>query len=483
VIASTALVYDDQGRVMQVSSALSGTNIAAYGYAYDVDNSTGLSTMLGQRTSLTASVPAQGFTNALTKYYYDPLYQLTRADYPNVAPFSGEIDSWTYDAIGNRLTSTVNGVPATYTYLKNGANPLNGQRLSNDGVNAYTWDNNGSNLTRNGTPGNFTFGYSVDNRLGSISGAATATYTYDYQGRRTSKTVGGVTTTYLYDGLNLVTETTGGNPVNYAFGPKVDQPLAIYQSGSLGYVSADALGSTSILSGSTGSVQNSYVFDVWGSTRASTATLTDSFGYTGREFGEAGLLNYRARYLQVGVGRFTQEDPIGFHGGDVNWFDYVFNEPVQSNDPTGLFTIDPSCDVCIRPDPKFRAPSSRPIDIQSQLRFGGAWGCAAIPPGIQNKKLRNCINRRCGGEGRIQCSNCSDPSIGGYTDGAGSSTLCLNNWGPTPSPWYLGNLIIHEFAHACGWTCPVTHGGVGTEGCGDGVPDYGNFPGTRWRPL
>jgi hypothetical protein len=130
--------------------------------------------MLGQRTSLTANVPAQGFTNALTKYYYDSLYQLTRANYPAAAPFNSEVDSWTYDAIGNRLTNSVNGTPQTYAYFKNGANPLNGQRLSNDGVNAYTWDSNGSNLTRNGVPGSFTFGYNVDNRLSLISGAATA---------------------------------------------------------------------------------------------------------------------------------------------------------------------------------------------------------------------------------------------------------------------------------------------------------------------
>ncbi|HUM02066.1 MAG TPA: hypothetical protein VL084_07250, partial [Thermoanaerobaculia bacterium] len=103
----------------------------------------------------------------------------------------------------------MNGVPTAYTYLKNGANPLNGQRLSSDGINAYTWDANGSNLTRSGAPGNFTFGYDPDNRLASITGAATASYTYDYQGRRATKTVGGVTSTYLYDGLNLVGETTG----------------------------------------------------------------------------------------------------------------------------------------------------------------------------------------------------------------------------------------------------------------------------------
>ena len=204
--------YDDQGRLLQLANALGATNLATYAYGYDRNQATGQNTMLGQRSSMTATVPAQGLSTAQSKYYYDPLYQLTRVDYPSGAPFDGEVHQWTYDAIGNRLTNTVNAATQTYTYLKNGANPLNGQRLSNDGVNAYTWDNNGSNLTRNGVPGNFTFGYDVDNRLSSITGAATASYTYDYQGRRTSKTVGGVTTTYLYDGLNLVAGNDGRHP-------------------------------------------------------------------------------------------------------------------------------------------------------------------------------------------------------------------------------------------------------------------------------
>ncbi len=122
---------------------------------------------------------------------------------PSGAPYNGEVHGWTYDAIGNRLTNTVNGVPQTYSYFKNGSNPLSGQRLSSDGLNAYTYDANGNTLTRNGSGGNFTFGWDANDRMTSISGAATASYGYDYQGRRASKTEGGVTTTYLYDSLNL----------------------------------------------------------------------------------------------------------------------------------------------------------------------------------------------------------------------------------------------------------------------------------------
>src|SRR5262249_40101209 len=158
-------------RLTQLANlALGGTNVATYAYGYDLNYTTGLYTMLGQRVSLTATVPSQGLNNHLFKYEYDTLYQLNKVTYPNVAPFNGEVDSWTYDAIGNRLTNTVNGSTTNYTYQKIGSTPLNWQRLTNDGVNAYTYDANGSVITRTG----YTFGFDSDNRMSSISGGATA---------------------------------------------------------------------------------------------------------------------------------------------------------------------------------------------------------------------------------------------------------------------------------------------------------------------
>jgi RHS repeat-associated protein len=328
--------YDDQGRLLSLSNTLGATNLATYAYGYDVDNLTGQSTLLGQRTSLTATVPAQGLNGALSKYYYDPLYQLARADYPAGSPFNGDSHSWTYDATGNRLTNTVNGVPTAYTYLKNGANPLNGQRLSSDGVNAYAWDANGSNLTRNGAPGNFTFGYDPDNRLATITGAATASYTYDYQGRRTTKTVAGVMSTYLYDGLNLVGETSGATIANYVFGPGIDEPLAQYRAGQLVYFSADGLGTVPVTNDTAGTATLSTSFDAWGVTRAETGARTQPFTYTGREVGEAGLLFYRARFLQAGVGRFTQEDPESRLTSGGTLYSYAFSSPLSFRDPLGL---------------------------------------------------------------------------------------------------------------------------------------------------
>ncbi len=44
---------------------------------------------------------------------------------------------------------------------------------------------------------------------------------------------------------------------------------------------------------------------------------------------------YRARYYHPALQRFISEDPIGFNGGDVNLYGYVFNDPINLVDPTG----------------------------------------------------------------------------------------------------------------------------------------------------
>jgi RHS repeat-associated protein len=327
--------YDDQGRLLQLSNkAGGGTNLATYAYGYDLNHGTGAWNRLGQRVSLTATVPSQGLNGHQTKYEYDGLYQLTKTTYPNVAPLNGEVHSWTYDGIGNRVTSTVEGVTQTYGYQKIGTNPNNWQRLLTDGVNTYTYDANGNTATRSGPGGNVTFVSDPRDRLAGITGAVTATYRYDYQGRRSGKTVGAATS-YLYDGLDLVRETTGSS-TEYLFGPGIDQPLAMLSGGQVYYYCVDGLVSVNLVTNAAGVVQNTYLYDSWGVLRQQTGPLTSPFSYTARETGEAGVWFYRARYYQPTLGRFVSEDPLG-PSTSVNQFTYVLNSPVQLTDALGLW--------------------------------------------------------------------------------------------------------------------------------------------------
>ncbi|MFY9551761.1 MAG: RHS repeat-associated core domain-containing protein, partial [Thermoanaerobaculia bacterium] len=335
--ATRNFTYDDQGRLTSLTNLKSdGMNLATYAYGYDLNYTTGLNTMLGQRVSLTASVPSQNLSSHLFKYEYDPAYELNKVTYPNVAPFSGEVDSWAYDNIGSRTSSTVNAVTTNYTYQKIGANPLNWQRLTSDGSNSYTYDNNGNTMTRGATA----FTWNAEDQMTGITG--TSSYVYDYQGRRSSKTVGASTSTYLYDGANLIQEA-GATPADYLFGPGIDEPLAMRRGGSTYYYDVDGLGSVTLVTDSGGTVQDKYLYDTWGQIRSSTTPVANPFGYTSREFGEAQTMFYRARYYQPAVGRFLSEDPIAADApslfGGAGLYAYVSNDPIDYLDPDGLFEV------------------------------------------------------------------------------------------------------------------------------------------------
>jgi len=90
-----------------------------------------------------------------------------------------------------------------------------------------------------------------------------------------------------------------------------------------------------------GNVVARYNYGPWGETDIvhddDGSGVANPIRYTGREMDETGLYYYRARYYSPEMGRFISEDPIGFGGGDVNFYSYVGNRPVNVNDPLGLF--------------------------------------------------------------------------------------------------------------------------------------------------
>src|SRR5271165_546915 len=146
-------------------------------------------------------------------------------------------------------------------------------------------------------------------------------------------------TVYLYDGANLLEEidNSGNVLARYTQDRDIDSPLSEFRGSTTSYYQADeALGSVTSLSNSAGALASTYTYDSFGNLTASTATLTNPFRYTGREFdSETGLYFYRARYFDPAVGRFISEDPIRF-GGGVDFYPYVDNSPVNAVDPLGL---------------------------------------------------------------------------------------------------------------------------------------------------
>lgn len=160
----------------------------------------------------------------------------------------------------------------------------------------YSYDVNGN------LPGDGTNTYTGDarNHLSAINGAATASFAYDAFGRRVSKSINGVITQFLYDGLNPVQELGAGDPpasvtANLLTGLNIDEYFARTDSNGTMAFLRDALGSTIGLVNSAGSIDTSYTYEPFGNTNSS-GPSANAFQFTGRENDGTGLYYFRARY-------------------------------------------------------------------------------------------------------------------------------------------------------------------------------------------
>jgi RHS repeat-associated protein len=152
-----------------------------------------------------------------------------------------------------------------------------------------------------------------------------ASFAYDWRGRRTRKTIGFNTVTMLNDGEDCVAE----NGSSVVHGPFIDSPIA--RAGSF-YVQ-DGLGSVTVLTDETGAVVGGHSYEPFGEVLG--GTFVNPYQFTGREADGTGLNYHRARYYVPEWGRFLSEDPIGFAGG-LNQYVYAENNPWTLTDPLGL---------------------------------------------------------------------------------------------------------------------------------------------------
>jgi RHS repeat-associated protein len=265
----------------------------------------------------------------------------------HLAPLGSVLEAlnYSYDANGNRTSmnrASVN-LPLRNDVANTNYNEANQMLRYNAASDNITYDENGNMTSMTNTCGTTSFTWDARNRLVGINGFTnncslfTSNFKYDALGRRIEKTINGRTIQYLYDGLDIVQEIENSVvSANYIRTLNIDEPLARLKSdGTVRYYQQDALGSVIALTDDTGAVKTQYSYDPFGDVTVLGEASDNPFQYTGRENDNTGLYYYRARYYSPELQRFVSEDPIGLEGEDINFYAYVWNDPINYNDPTG----------------------------------------------------------------------------------------------------------------------------------------------------
>jgi YD repeat-containing protein len=137
----------------------------------------------------------------------------------------------------------------------------NGNTLSDPSGKSYTWD--------------------FENRLTQavVPGTGTVNFKYDPFGKRIYKQSPTATSIFAYDGPNLIETTngSGGEVASYMQTRTTDETLAELRGSTSDYYEADGLGSITSLSSATGAVANTYTYDSFGNTTASTGSKASPY--------------------------------------------------------------------------------------------------------------------------------------------------------------------------------------------------------------
>jgi RHS repeat-associated protein len=209
-------------------------------------------------------------------------------------------------------------------------------------------DSNGNLTQRVEGSDTWTYEWTAENQLKRVlkNAVEQARFAYDPMGRRVEKVAGGVTTTYTYDGADILRRQAGGSAFLYIHGEETDEPFAVEDgTGTLSYFHADGLGSVAKVTNTAGAVTSSFRYDAFGRIEAGSPS---TYAFTGREWdSETGLYYYRARYYDPVLGRFLSEDPIAFVGG-LNFYTYVGANPASFADPLGLCAVPPGMTECLQ---------------------------------------------------------------------------------------------------------------------------------------
>ena len=280
-----------------------------------------------------------GITNTYD-YTFDDIGRLT-----NVAKDNQEVETYTYDANGNRQSATVNGANITASYTLD-------DNLVVYGDNTYKYDEDGYLQTKTTPEGSTTYSYGT---LGELRQVTTPTNNITYQhnanNQRVAKLINNqVVEKYLWANLTTLLAIYDSNDNLKQRFEYADQRMPVAMTDGNGtkyYLHYDQVGTLRAVSDINHNIIKDITYDTFGNILSdSNEAFKVPFGFAGGLYdSDTKLTRFGYRDYDAYTGKWMAKDPIGFSGGDSNLYGYVLGDPVNKIDPNGLNWMDDFSDL------------------------------------------------------------------------------------------------------------------------------------------
>ena len=356
------ITYDGHGRSSGTTVKNGGSTVLGTGYAYRDVDSTYTTTQVksvtnsygGKTANFNYTYDANGNILSVSgdqtvTYEYDDLGQLVWEKNAT----AGKAWNYTYDNGGNIFSrteyacsgnGTVSGSGTTTSYTYGDAEwgdlltAYNGEAISYDGI--------GNPLSYRG----WTMNWQGGRQLASMTkGSDTLSFAYNESGLRTSKTVNGVTHSYVWQGSKLAADITDAYALYFHYdssGEVMGFTRTVNGADTEYFYVKNLQGDILKVITATGTEAAAYTYDAWGKLLTSTGDMAEinPLRYRGYYYdAETSLYYLQSRYYDPEVCRFINTDSFATTDIDgvlsANMFAYCENNPVINEDPTGAIAL------------------------------------------------------------------------------------------------------------------------------------------------